>query len=89
MARGLFCELIAGAFQKFAKLTAGKMFTDVDTLRFQIAIIFPQDIVFTGLVEIGCNPFLGAGFDRHAVDAQLFNSLITKQFVATHIYLEI
>ena len=85
MAQALFWELFAGDFKKFSHLTADKVFADVYTLRLQIAINLPRDIVVTGLVEIGCNHFLGIGFHRRAVEAQLFNDPNAEQFVATRL----
>ena len=81
--------MFAGNFEKFVHLTADQVFADVDTLRFQIAINLPQDVVVTGLVEIGCNHFLGIGFGRRAVEAHLLRGPIAEQFVATRLYLEV
>ena len=75
--------------RSFPHLTADKVFADVYALRLQISINLPQDLVVTGLVGIGCNHFLGIGFDRGAVAAQFFSTSNAEQFVATRLHLEV
>ena len=75
--------------RSFPHLTADKVFADVYTLRLQVSINLPRDLVVTGLVEIGCNHLLSIGLDRRAVAAQLFSTPNAEQFVATPLHLEV